>query len=264
MSATDQGVVSMPAFAPLYGMGSETVSLRWLTVEYRTRPDVLESLLPEPLLPTEDPLVAAWVAEFIGARFHLPDGGVERRPPYMQAGICVRCRRGDQVGAYPLIFFIEGLNHGILGREIFGLPKKQAKSVTLNTDENGVSGSIVTANDIEVVTLRGIRPDRDADEIDPIPGWFGNHFTLKLIPSADGRGYDVNHLVRVPFTTSAQRGGWVAQADISLTYSAADPLHLVECKEVVGARYGEVDLAVGFGTYLDRVDRIPTFGAPQW
>ncbi|WP_376766295.1 acetoacetate decarboxylase family protein [Actinomadura litoris] len=91
----------MPAFAPLYGLGSETASLRWLTVEYRTRPDVLARVLPPPLCPTEEPIAAVWVAEFVSASFHLPDGGVERRPPYMQAGVCVRCRRADEEGGLP-------------------------------------------------------------------------------------------------------------------------------------------------------------------
>ncbi|MGP3960927.1 acetoacetate decarboxylase family protein [Nonomuraea sp. 3N208] len=264
MLATDRTAVSMPAFAPLYGLGSETASLRWLTVEYRTRPDVLARVLPPPLCPTEEPIAAVWVAEFVSASFHLPDGGVERRPSYMQAGVCVRCRREDEEGAYPLTFFIEGLNHGVLGRELAGLPKKQARSVRLEQDETGVSGSVVTAQDIEVVTVRAHATETPPQPVDPIPWWFGNHFTLKLIPSAEGRGYDVNSIVRVPFRTSGARGGWIGQGEVTLTPSTADPLHLVACEEVIEARFGELDLEVGFGTYLDQVDEIPTFGIPSW
>ncbi|MFF0449857.1 acetoacetate decarboxylase family protein [Streptomyces sp. NPDC004609] len=270
--------VSMPAFAPPYGVGSESVSLRWLTVEYRTRPETIAALLPEPLRPTGDPRVAIWVAEFMGAAFRLPDGSVEQRPPYMQAGVSVRCRRGDEIGAYPLIFFIEGLNHGTLGREIFGLPKKQARSVTLEQHAGAVTGRIVTANGIEVVTVTGHAPavaagaapasttvhapvtggasaavsghapaptpsgdtpaavtghapttgDRPGD---PIPAWFAHHFTLKLIPSAEGRGWDVNRIVRVPFRTSDAHDGWTGTGEVSLAPSAADPLHLVACED---------------------------------
>ncbi|WP_431933352.1 acetoacetate decarboxylase family protein [Nonomuraea jabiensis] len=219
----------MPAFAPLYGLGSETASLHWLTVEYRTRPDVLARVLSPPLCPTEEPIAAVWVAELVSASFHLPDGGVERRPLYMRAGVCVRCRREDEEGAYPLTFFIEGLNHGVLGRELAGLPKKQTPP----------------------------------QPVDPIPWWFGNHFTLKLIPSAEGRGYHVNRTVRVPFRTSGARGGCIGQGEVTLTPSTADPLHLVACEEVIEARFGELDLEVGFGTYLDQVDEIPTFGIPS-
>ncbi|WP_051793083.1 acetoacetate decarboxylase family protein [Amycolatopsis jejuensis] len=253
--------LSMPAFAPLYGVGAESVDLRWLTVEYRTDPSVLASILPAPLTPTGDPRVAIWVAEFLGAEFHLPDGAVERRPPYLQGGVCVQCRREDEVGAYPLTFFIEGLNHGTLGREIFGLPKKQARAVRLADD--GTSARIVTANDIEVVSVAA-QPTEQHAEIDPIPDWFARHFTLKLIPSAEGTGYDISRLVRVPFRSSQPGEGWEGTADVVLRESAADPLSTLGCREVVHARYGRVRLEVGFGKYLDHVDEIPVAGTPDW
>ncbi|WP_211261485.1 acetoacetate decarboxylase family protein [Pseudonocardia acaciae] len=257
-------MIGMPPFAPLFGVGAESVTVRWLTVQYRTRADIVASLLPAPLQPADDALAAIWVAEFLGAEFRLPDGTTERRPPYPQAGISVRCRHGDQLGAYPLTFFIEGLNHGTLGREIFGLPKKQARSVLLREDPSGVTGGVTSANGIDVVTVRAHRPPVEPAAVDPIPDWFAHHFPLKLIPSAEGTGYDVNKLVQVPFRTSGATGGWVGTGDVVLTPSTADPLHLVECVEVVEARYGRVDLEVGFGTYLERVDEIPTFGVPDW
>ncbi|NIH80434.1 acetoacetate decarboxylase family protein [Amycolatopsis viridis] len=256
-------VVAMPPFAPLYGVGTETVQLRWLTVEYRTDPEVLARLLPAPLAPAPDPLVAIWVAEFLGAGFHLPDGTVEQRPPYLQAGISVQCRRQDEVGAYPLTFFIEGLNHGTLGREIFGLPKKQARAVTLTEDGDEVTGRIVTANDIEIVTVRA-RAATPGAALDPIPEWFGHHFALKLIPSAEGTGYDISRLVRIPFRTSRPTGGWDGTAEVTVRPSAADPVHLLPCLEVTSARYGGIRLDIGFGTYLDHVDHVPVAGTPDW
>ncbi|WP_131735659.1 acetoacetate decarboxylase family protein [Actinomadura roseirufa] len=259
--------VSMPAFAPLYGVGTESTALRWLTVEYRTDPEVIAGLLPAPLEPSGDPLVAIWVAEFLGAGFHLPDGTVERRPPYFQGGVSVRCRRGDETGAYPLTFFIEGLNHGTLGRELFGLPKKQAREVALTEDASGVRGRIVTAGGIEVIDVHARPADDPAGPpgpADPIPSWFGAHFTLKLIPSAEGDGYDVSRLVRVPFRSGDAADGWRGTGRVTLRPSAADPLHLLACRDVVAARFGRVRLDVGFGTYLDHVTEIPTFGVPTW
>ncbi|WP_020415928.1 acetoacetate decarboxylase family protein [Amycolatopsis sp. ATCC 39116] len=256
-------VVAMPPFAPLYGVGTESVRLRWLTVEYRTDPQAVASLLPAPLAATPDPLVGIWVAEFLGAGFHLPDGTVEQRPPYLQAGISVRCHRHGEVGAYPLTFFIEGLNHGTLGREIFGLPKKQARAVTLTEEGGAVTGRIVTANDIEVLTVRA-RATTPAGPLDPVPAWFGNHFALKLIPSAEGTGYDISRLVRIPFRTSEPGGAWDGTAEVTLRPSTADPVQLLPCREVASARYGGIRLDIGFGTYLDHVDHVPVAGTPHW
>jgi acetoacetate decarboxylase len=254
---------AVPAFAPLYAAGTESVDLRWMTLTYRTHPHVVEQVLPVPLRPGTVAEVAVWIAEFIGAAFTGADGTVETRPNYMQGGVCVRCSYDDEPGAYPLVTFVEGLNYGILGRELLGLPKKQASRVYLDVEGDALRAGFVTAGGLELLranaTLGG-----DPVDADPIPEWFAHHYPLKLIPRADGRGYDVNQLIRVPFRSSRGRGVRCGDAHLEITPSRSDPLHLLECASTPSLRYGFVQLDIDFGEYLDRVDEFPTFGIPGW
>ena len=104
-----------------------------MTAGYRTSVDALQAVLPGTLRADRDhPDVAVWTAEFATAGFETRDGQVQTRPSYLQGGVSVRCLRAGRPGAYALLTFIEGLNHGLLGRELFGLPKKQAQQVYLD------------------------------------------------------------------------------------------------------------------------------------
>lgn len=251
---------AMPAFAPMYAVGTETATLDWLTVVYRTDPEVVRAILPPPLTPDVSADVIVWVARFLTAEFSAGGEVVGSLEPYSQGGVCVRCRRGDQAGAYPLVSYIAGLNHGFTGRELFGLPKKQALDVDLSTVEDQVSAEILTTQRIPVVRI-------DATLGGPgtslTPDWFGTQLTLKLIPSATGTGFDVSRLVRVPFDFADRTGIRDATASVTLTPSAADPLHLLPVESVRHAAYGRTSLRVGYGTYLDEVTTIPTLGRPN-
>lgn len=250
---------AMPAFAPLYAVGTETATLDWLTVVHRTDPEVLSGLLPPPLAPDVEPEVLTWIARFRTARFESGGRVVGELPCYEQGGVAVRCRRHDETGAYPLVSYIAGLNHGFTGRELFGLPKKQARRVTLDADTGTLSAEIVTTNDIPVVRVAG---DLGGPAGNLVPDWFSRQLTLKLIPSATGHGFDVSRLVRIPFDFSGGDTPRRVSARVELAPSGADPLHLLPVREIRHAAYGRTDLHVGFGTYLDEVTDIRTLGVP--
>ncbi|GAA4219688.1 acetoacetate decarboxylase family protein [Actinocatenispora rupis] len=250
---------AMPAFAPLYAVGTETATLDWLTVVYRTDPAVVRAILPPPLTPDPDPEVLVWVARFRTAEFSAGGEVVGSLEPYTQGGVCVRCTRGDEPGAYPLVSYIAGLNHGFTGRELFGLPKKQALDVDLSTVDDEVSAGITTTRGTPVVRVAGTL----GGPTDPlVPDWFATQYTLKLIPSATGVGFDVNRLVRIPFTFTDQADVRGVDATVTLAESAADPLHLLPVRSTRTAAYGSTALHVGYGTYLDEVTAIPTLGRP--
>ncbi len=254
----------MPAFAPLFAAGTESVRVRWLSLVYETDGEVLDAILPAPLGPGGRPQVAVWIAEFIGAEFSAADGTKEVRPAYMQGGISVRCRHdGGSDGAYAVGTYVEGLNHGILGRELFGLPKKQARRVRLDETPDGIEYSITNAAGIDLVAgrvaLGGARP---ATEL--VPEWFSTHYTLKLIPSAEGTGFDVSRLVRIPFAFESEHSPRSGSATLAHQPCRSDPLELLTVTSEVRAAYGFARLDIDYGTYLDHVTDIPTFGSPAW
>ncbi|MDH6282696.1 acetoacetate decarboxylase family protein [Prescottella agglutinans] len=255
---------AMPAFAPLFAAGTESVRVRWLSLVYETDGEVLDAILPAPLGPGGRPQVAVWIAEFIGAEFSAADGTKEVRPAYMQGGISVRCRHdGGGDGAYAVGTYVEGLNHGILGRELFGLPKKQARRVQLDETPDDIEYSIRNAAGIDLVAGR-VALDNARATTELVPDWFSTHYTLKLIPSAEGNGFDISRLVRIPFGFDVERSPQSGSATLEHRHCPSDPLHLLTVASEVRATYGHARLDIDYGTYLDHVTDIPTFGSPAW
>lgn len=255
---------AMPAFAPLFAAGTESVRVRWLSLVYETDGEVLDAILPAPLGPGGRPQVAVWIAEFIGAEFSAADGTKEVRPAYMQGGISVRCRHDDAgEGAYAVGTYVEGLNHGILGRELFGLPKKQARRVRLDETLDGIEYSITNAAGADLVSGRFVLDNaRATNEL--VPAWFSTHYTLKLIPSAEGNGFDISRLVRIPFAFEPELPLRSGSATLEHQYCVSDPVNLLGVTSEVRATYGLARLDIDFGRYLDHVSDIPTFGSPIW
>lgn len=261
------GAASMPAFAPLFVPGTESVTVRWLSAVYPAPSDVVTKVLPSPLDPPDRPEVIVWVAEFIGASFTSPTGTVETRPSYMQGGINVRCSFGDGDGAYAIGTYVEGLNHGILGRELFGLPKKQSARVRLKEIAETVEFELTDASANPLVAGRAV--SRAASDPPPgaiTPAWFETQYTVKLIPSAEGNAFDVSKLVRIPFRLESTGPLRTGVADLDLTPSRRDPIHFLEPAGPAEIAYGHARMNIDYGTYVAEVDpyTLPVFGTPSW
>ncbi|WP_198961548.1 acetoacetate decarboxylase family protein [Pseudonocardia sp. MH-G8] len=258
---------AMPVFAPLFQPGTEEVTVRWLTVHVPVAAEVSDAVLPQGLTSAAEPTVGLWIAEFIGAEFHSVSG-VERRPSYLQGGLSLRCRRdGGADGAYALLTYVAGLNHGILGRELFGLPKKQLRSVTLDEEAGRLRFAMTSALGEPLVAGEAeLGPTAHAA---PAPDWFRRHFTVKAIPSAEGPGtdgpaFDVCKLVEIPWrmTDAAPvRGG---AASLVWGGGSSDPLHLFAPTQPPSARYGTARLGIDYGKYLADVEPPHAFGRPSW
>lgn len=255
---------AMPVFAPLYTPGAERVRVRWLTVEFPIADAVALRVLPRELPLPAEPTAALWIADFIGAEFHSPRG-VERRPDYLQGGVSLRCSGFDGAGdgAYAVETFVEGLNHGILGRELFGLPKKQARSVQLDEGDGGVRFGMTSAIGEELVsgeTSLGPSSTRGA----LMPEWFSSHHTIKAIPSAEGSGYDICRLVEIPWQMTSEEAMPLGQTELRWHESDADPLHVLEPTGPVRGAYGSGILSIAFGRYLADVEPPKALGSPSW
>lgn len=252
----------MPAFAPLFRSGEETVSVRWLSVVYQVDEAVARLVLPAPLRLGERAQALLWVGEFRDATFD--DGeAAEVRPPYLQAGVSIACELDGEPGCYALETFVAGLNYGILGRELFGLPKKQVRQVELLEADGRISCAVVSASDLRL--LRGA----SVSEVDPtgvalVPEWCGVQYTAKVIPSAEGRGYDVNKLVRIPWTFDRPQVTQAGTAELHWSKSESDPLHLLAERPTGQFAYGEASLHIRYGTYVADLELPAPLGRERW
>lgn len=256
----------MPVFAPLFAPGTERVRVRWATVEAPVSAATAARCLPEGLAVPEQPTVALWIAEFIGAEFHSATG-IERRPDYLQGGVSLRCAGfgGGADGAYAIETFVEGLNHGILGRELFGLPKKQARAVRLDESADSLTFSITSALGETLASgSAALHGEDHTPSATPAPAWFDRHFTVKAIPSAEGVGYDVCKLVEIPWAMESTELVREGVAELQWGPSRVDPLHHFVPTGPAHARYGFASLDIGFGRYLADVVPPAPLGAPGW
>ncbi|OPG11477.1 acetoacetate decarboxylase family protein [Microbispora sp. GKU 823] len=265
---TGPGVTwGMPAFAPLYGAGEEQVTLDWLTVEYATTPEIVGSVLPAPLRAPANSAVMLWFARFKDPAFSRADGTSERRPSYTQAGVCVTCEhprlgQAGESGAYAVETFIPGLNYGIFGREAFGLPKKQVRQVVVERAGDAVTAGVVMADGAPLLDVTGTA-GRSGPE-SAVPSWISPHFTLKLVPRADGPGYDISRLVRIPFDVTPLSPANGGEAELTFHPRDSDPVHLLRPVSTPTLSWGSVRLAIRYGVYLEHCDRFPVLGRPSW
>lgn len=259
-------VVSMPAFAPLFVPGEETVAVRWMTLTYPIDREQCRRALVGPIEPPAEPVAALWVAEFASARFDVEGQASERRPAYRQAGVSLACIHDGEPAAYALETFVGGHNYGILGRELFGLPKKQVRDVTLTERDGALRYAITDAAGVELLSgeAPALAPSAPAEDAAAVPAWFGSHLTAKLIPSAEGTGYDVAKLVRIPWSFAPDGDARSGRGAYRWAPSPSDPVHLLGAEGEGQAVYGRGTLSIRFGRYVADLDRIEPLGRQQW
>ncbi|MBV8139036.1 MAG: acetoacetate decarboxylase family protein [Deltaproteobacteria bacterium] len=198
-----------------------------LTVTYLTRPELVRAVLPPPLEPAGEPLVAVGVGSFgrsncVGA---FAGGWVDVRARYqgIEANYCLAMPMSTDVAI-------------IFGRELFGEPKKQGK-VRLESDGD------VTRGVVERYGIPYLLVEARLTENLPIEGpATSDRFHFKFMHSADGRGLEFDPIiVHAHFETQlrvVKRGPGKA----AFKPSHHDPLSDLEIVEFRGAVYSEGDV----------------------
>jgi acetoacetate decarboxylase len=201
-------------------------SAQMVTVEYRTRPEIIRRVLPPGLEPTDKPLVKAMIGRWGRSNcVHAFEGG----------GLYVEARHGEHVGDYCLAMPMSTDAAIIYGRELFGEPKKQA---TTTLERRG--------NRIRAKCVRYGKPilaiDATMEKKEPLAeGGFVN-FHYKFLPSADGSGLQWDPaLVMATFKTRVTHHE-SGRAKLTLGNTVHDPLADIEIVEILGASYVEGDI----------------------
>jgi acetoacetate decarboxylase len=101
-----------------------------LTLYFVTKPEVVKRLLPPPLKPAKDPFGGAFVANYPRTNF-----GVT----YLESALFLLAEYNGEEGAFCLAMPVTSDMALILGREVFGYPKKMA-DIFLRRDGERVEG----------------------------------------------------------------------------------------------------------------------------
>ena len=226
---------SMPARHPLYV--APPYYLRdntGIIILFKTTPEVLRELVPDPLVPNPDNLALVYIGRY----------NVEApiRISYHEAGIGVPVSFREALGQYAVCLYLDEVMPIVAGREIWGFPKKEA-DITFVKERGKVSARVARGGNVLVdATVRL------SERIDPLPSrprkpWF----CLKIVPSVKQNAPpDVMQLTSI-LPDSRPKELRRGQATLELGSSPSDPLGEIPILETLGGEYAVSDSVLGYG-----------------
>ena len=234
---------SMPLTSPAFPPGPyRFVNREFLILTYRTDPDALRAVVPEPLEIT-DPVVKF---EFI----RMPDS--TGFGDYTESGQAIPVSFQGQKGAYVHSMYLNDEAPIAGGREIWGFPKKLADPA-LRVEKDTLLGTLdVGSVRVATGTMGYKYSSLDLGAVKT--SLEGANFLLKIIPHVDCTPR-ICELVRYHMTDVTVKGAWSGPAGLELHAHALAPVSTLPVLEVLSATHILADLTLGLGQvvhdYLD-------------
>jgi acetoacetate decarboxylase len=234
-----------------YQPNGEFYDAEVLTVYFETKSEVVERLLPPPLKPAALPIGAAFVANYPKTNF-----GVT----YLESALFLLAQHNGEEGAYCLSMPVTNDIALILGREVFGYPKKMAEigferegdDIRGWTERNGTRFFEVKArlngkfNDVGVQQMM-------ADEIESNPDV--TVYNFKYFPAPEREGFDYNPRLVKEVVKRKNKSVEMGEAELILQPSEHDPWIDVEIVRVYGAIYTVGDNTMLPGSVVAEADQ---------
>lgn len=235
---------AMPLNSPSYPKGPyRFVDREFFVITYRTDPDALRAVVPEPLEVSE-PLVKY---EFI----RMPDS--TGFGDYTESGQVIPVTFDGRAGSYVHAMFLNDDSPIAGGREIWGFPKKLAEP-RLRVEKETLVGTL-TMGSVRVATATMGYKHRALDHDAVLRGLGAPSWLLKIIPHVDCTRPRVCELVEYHLEDVTVKGAWEGPGALDLHAHALAPLTDLPVLEVVSATHILTDLTLGLGRvvhdYLD-------------
>jgi len=233
-----RGAYSMPLTSPAYPKGPyRFINREFLIITYRTDPDRLRSVVPEPL-EVDEPLVRF---EFI----RMPDS--TGFGDYTESGQVIPVRLGEEVGGYSHAMYLNDGPPIFGGRELWGFPKKYAQPA-LEVHRDALVGTL-DYGPVRVATGTMGFKHWKLDAGDVLAALARPNFLLKIVPHVDGSPR-ICELVRYELEDVTLKGAWGGPAALDLRAHALAPVAELPVLEVVSAVHLIADLTLGLGAVV--------------
>jgi acetoacetate decarboxylase len=206
-----------------------------LTAYFETKPEIVKRLLPPPLKPAKEPFGAAFVARYPRTNF-----GVT----YLESALFLLADYEGEEGAYCLAMPVTSDMALILGREVFGYPKKIAE-IGMKRDGQVVEGWTERHGTrfFEIkARLTGQFNDDQAQQIMAERMASPNSldqitYNFKYFPSPARDGFDFNPRLVREVVELRPKAMEIGQAELTFRSSEHDFWSEVEIVRVLGAVY---------------------------
>jgi len=226
---------SMPLTSPAYPKGPyRFVNREFLVITYRTDPEKLRAVVPEPLQ-IDEPLVKF---EFI----RMPDS--TGFGDYTESGQVIPVRLGKETGGYSHAMYLNDGPPIFGGRELWGFPKKYAQP-SLEVDRDTLVGTL-DYGPVRIATGTMGFKHVAVEQGSVLKALAAPNFLLKIIPHVDGSPR-ICELVRYELLDVALKGAWSGPAALDLRPHALAPVAQLPVLEVVSAIHIQADLTLGLG-----------------
>jgi acetoacetate decarboxylase len=229
---------AMPMTSPAFPLGPyRFIDREYFIIQYRTDPDPLRRLIPEPLELAE-PVVNY---EFI----RMPDS--TGFGDYTESGQVIPITYRGQAGSFTHQMFLNDHAPIAGGRELWGFPKKLAQPrLTVETDTLVGTldyGSVRIATGTMGYKHRALDTNAEAVKL------AAPNFLVKVIPHVDGTAR-ICELVRFFLEDVTVKGAWTGPAALDLYSHALAPVAELPVRQVLSAKHIVADLTLGLGSVV--------------
>lgn len=229
---------AMPLTSPSYPPGPyRFVDREYLVITYRTDPDALRAVVPEPL-EIGEPLVNY---EFI----RMPDS--TGFGDYTESGQVIPVTLAGRRGGYVHAMYLDDDAPIAGGREIWGFPKKLATPV-LQVATDTLLGTL-DYGPVRVATGSMGYKHRALDLVTARGALVAPSFLLKILPHVDCTPR-VCELVQYTLENVTVKGAWTGPARLELHHHALAPVADLPVVEVLSGVHILADLTLGLGTVV--------------
>jgi acetoacetate decarboxylase len=229
------GAFAMPLTSPAFPPGPyRFVNREYLIITYRTDPERLRAIVPEPLA-LDAPLVKY---EFI----RMPDS--TGFGDYIESGQVIPVSLNGRRGNYTHCMFLDDESAIAGGREIWGFPKKLA-SPSLKIEKDTLVGTL-NCGPVRVATGTMGYKHRPLNASLIETALTAPNFLIKVIPHVDGTAR-ICELFEFRLEDVKVRGAWAGPGSLQLNPHALAPVAELPVLEVVSAVHFVADLTLGLG-----------------
>ena len=229
---------AMPLTSPAFPPGPyRFVNREYLIVTYRTDPDALRAVVPEPLQVGE-PIVKY---EFI----RMPDS--TGFGDYTESGQVIPVTFEGTAGGYVHSMYLNDEAPIAGGRELWGFPKKLA-APRLSVETDTLLGTLDYGS-VRVATATMGYKHRALDPAAVLAGMLAPNYLLKIIPHVDGSAR-ICELVRYFLEDVTVKGAWTGPAALELAEHALAPVARLPVLEVLSGVHVVGDLTLGLGQVI--------------
>ena len=238
---------AMPLTNPAYPPGPyRFIDREYVIVSYRTDPDALRAVVPEPLEIIE-PVVKY---EFI----KMPDS--TGFGDYTESGQAIPVRFAGEEGVYVHAMYLDDDAPIAGGREIWGFPKKLAFPKLVHEGEV-IVGTLHYGSVLCATATMGYK-HRTLDTVEIARSLATPNFLVKVIPHVDATPR-ICELVRYRLEDITVKGAWSGPADLQLFRHVIADVARLPVLEILSAVHFVADLTLGLGEvvhdYMNQPER---------